>query len=91
MESLDRQTDGGDNRAGVGDADVLAASDKADLGRFLEHCDLVKFAAYEPASEQIQQMFDLVRDFIARTESDEQKIDVTDTAAIEQTVEAGSA
>jgi len=73
------------------DADVLSASDKEDLGRFLEHCDLVKFAEYEPMSEQIQQMFDLVRDFIARTESDEQKIDVTDTAAIEQTVEAGSA
>jgi len=58
--------------------DVLAASDKAVLGEFLMHCDLVKFAKHAPTTEQIQRTFDLVKDFIERTRSDECKVDVTD-------------
>jgi len=64
-------------------AEVLDAADKADLGEFLKHCDLVKFAKYNPATEQIQKTFDLVKKFIEKTKSDEKKIDVT-----EQTAEA---
>ncbi len=58
--------------------EVLRSPDKNVLGEFLTHCDLVKFARHAPTTEQIQRSFDLVKDFIERTRSDERKIDVTD-------------
>jgi len=67
-------------------AEVLGAADKEDLGEFLKHCDLVKFARYNPATEQIQKTFDLVKNFIEKTKSDEKKIDVTETY-VQKTVE----
>ncbi|MHC4911584.1 MAG: hypothetical protein ACYTE5_01095 [Planctomycetota bacterium] len=70
--------------------DVLSASDKESVGEFLKHCDLVKFAKYNPTSEQIQRTFDLVKDFIEKTRSDERKIDVTGKVETEETVEVGS-
>jgi hypothetical protein len=69
---------------------VLSASDKESVGEFLKHCDLVKFAKYNPTSEQIQRTFDLVKDFIEKTRSDERKIDVTGKVETEETVEVGS-
>jgi len=69
--------------------DVLSAPDKENLGEFLRHCDLVKFAKYNPTNEQIQQTFNLVKDFIEKTKSDERRIDITDNADAEKTVEAG--
>jgi len=68
--------------------DVLPASDKEVLGEFLAHCDLVKFAKHDPTSEQIQKTFDLVKDFIERTRSDERKVDVTDKVEAQQEIEA---
>jgi hypothetical protein len=59
-------------------ADVLGGSDKEMLREFLTHCDLVKFAKHDPTTEQIQRTFDLVKDFIERTKSDDRKVDVTD-------------
>jgi len=70
--------------------DVLGVSDKQSLGEFLRHCDLVKFANISPTKEQIQQTFDLAKEFIEKTRSDERKIDVTNAVAIEETVEIGS-
>lgn len=70
--------------------DVLSESDKESLGRFLQHCDLVKFARHEPGTEQIQETFDLVKDFIEKTKSDEQKVDITDMVVSEETAEIGS-
>ena len=70
--------------------DVLSASDKESVGEFLKHCDLVKFAKYKPTSEQIQRTFDLVKDFIEKTKSDERKIDVTERVETEDAVEVGS-
>jgi len=70
-------------------ADIPGAADKKDLGEFLKHCDLVKFAKYNPAAEQIQKTFDLVKNFIEKTKSDEKKIDVTD-ADTGHLVETGS-
>jgi hypothetical protein len=69
---------------------VLSLSDKESLGEFLEHCDMVKFAKYNPTDEQIQKMFDLVKTFIEKTKSEEKKIDVTETRT-EEAVEVGSA
>lgn len=57
---------------------VLGNEDQRRLGEFLQHCDLVKFAKYNPITEQIQRTFDLVKDFIETTKSDEKKIDVTE-------------
>jgi len=67
---------------------VLPASDKEVLGEFLAHCDLVTFAKHDPTSEQIQKTFDLVKDFIERTRSDERKVDVTDKVEAQQEIEA---
>jgi hypothetical protein len=68
--------------------DVLSVSDKGSLEEFLTHCDLVKFAKHDPTTEQIQQTFDLVKDFIEKTKSDESRIDVTDNLQEKKTVEA---
>ena len=74
--------------AELGRTDVLAEPDKAVLGEFLTHCDLVKFAKHAPTAEQIQRSFDLVKGFIERTRSDERRVDVTDQVETEQAVEA---
>ena len=70
----------------LANTDVLSQPDKENLGEFLRHCDLVKFAKHEPATEQIQQTFDLVKSFIEKTKSDERKVDVTDMVVCEETV-----
>ena len=72
-------------------ADVLGGTDKKMLEEFLIHCDLVKFAKHDPTRQQVQHTFDIVKEFIEKTKSDEQKIDVTDSVQIEEPVEAGSA
>ena len=64
-------------------ADILGAADRANLGEFLKLSDLVKFAKHSPTTEQIQKTFDLVKNLIEKTKSDEKKIDVT-----EQMIEA---
>ncbi len=70
--------------------DVLSKPDKDSLGEFLIHCDMVKFAKFNPAKEQIQKTFDLVKSFIEKTKSQDKKIDVTETET-EKAVEIGSA
>jgi len=59
-------------------AEILTENDKDDLSEFLKLCDLVKFAKHNPATEQIQKTFDLVKNFIEKTKSEEKKIDVTE-------------
>jgi len=59
-------------------AETLGQGDKQTLEEFLTHCDLVKFAKHEPTTEQIQRTFDLVKDFVERTKSEERVVDVTD-------------
>ncbi|MHC4756739.1 MAG: hypothetical protein ACYTBP_16550 [Planctomycetota bacterium] len=58
---------------------VLGESDKKSIGEFLTHCDLVKFAKHNPTTEQIQRTFDLVKEFIEKTKTDERKVDVTNS------------
>ena len=62
--------------------DTLAPSDQNVLEEFLTHCDLVKFARHDPTTEQLQRTFDLVKDFIEKTKSEEHKVDVTDQTAL---------
>ena len=68
---------------------ALSMSDKESLGEFLKHCDMVKFAKYDPTNEQIQKTFDLVRQFIDKTKLQEKQIDVTEMQT-EETVEVES-
>jgi len=68
---------------------ALSMSDKENLGEFLKHCDMVKFAKYDPTNEQIQKTFDLVKKFIEKTKSQEKQIDVTEMQT-EETIEVGS-
>jgi len=63
--------------AELASANILGKPDSERLAEFLQHCDLVKFAKYNPTTEQIQRTFDLVKDFIETTKSKEKKIDVT--------------
>jgi len=52
-------------------------SHKQVLEEFLTHCDLVKFAKHDPTTEQLQRTFDLVKDFIERTKSEQRQVDIT--------------
>jgi hypothetical protein len=76
--------------AELANTDVLPSAEKQRLGEFLQHCDLVKFAKHNPTTEQIQETFNLVKDFIEKTKSDERKVDVTDMVNSEETVTIGS-
>ena len=40
---------------------------KALLNTFLNHCDLVKFAEYQPQTDDIQKTFDSCKAFIEET------------------------
>ena len=77
--------------AELANTNVLPSAEKQRLGEFLKHCDLVKFAKHNPTTQQIQETFDLVKDFIEKTKSDERKVDVTDMAGSEEAVTIGSA
>ena len=66
---------------------ALSVGDKDSLGEFLRHCDLVKFARHQPTTEQIQKTFDLVKEFIEKTKSDQSRIDVTDMKRTERKAE----
>ncbi|HCO94391.1 MAG TPA: hypothetical protein DIU00_10650 [Phycisphaerales bacterium] len=76
--------------AELANTEVLPVSQKQRLGEFLQHCDLVKFAKHNPTTQQIQETFDLVKDFIEKTKSDERKVDVTDMTGPEEPVTIGS-
>ena len=71
-------------------ANILSGPDQNNLAEFLNHCDLVKFAKYDPTNEQIQKTFDLVKNFIETTKSEEKKIDVTEMET-EKNIEVRSA
>lgn len=58
--------------------DKLNPHDKDALGDFLTHCDMVKFAGYNPAPGQIEETINTARQFINRTKSQTAEVDVTD-------------
>jgi hypothetical protein len=75
--------------AEIRDTSRLSDTHGRALSEFLTHCDLVKFARHSPTTEQIQRTFDLAKNFIEQTKSDERKIDVTDKVEAAQGVGAG--
>ncbi len=58
-------------------SDALRLEHKQQLQKFLEHCDLVKFARYEPSHEQINESLTMAEEFVEKTKSDEHQVDVT--------------
>lgn len=67
--------------------EALAAEYRNDLKRFLEHCDLVKFARYEPSADQITRTLKMVEEFVDKTISDECKVEITEPTAVEAPAE----
>lgn len=58
-------------------SDALRLEHKQQLQKFLEHCDLVKFARYEPNPEQINESLTMAEEFVEKTKSEEHRVDVT--------------
>ena len=48
--------------------DLLAGEQKESLGRFLESCDLVKFAKYEPGEKELQELHHSAVKLVEETE-----------------------
>ena len=49
---------------------LLAGEQKESLGRFLESCDLVKFAKYEPGEKELQELHHSAVKLVEETEPD---------------------
>lgn len=62
--------------------EALSSEYRGDLKRFLEHCDMVKFARFDPSVEQIEETLQMVQEFVDKTRSEECKVDVTDVEAL---------
>jgi hypothetical protein len=75
----------------IRDTGALSQDHNRLLAEFLTHCDLVKFAKHSPTNEQIQHTFDLAKNFIEQTKSDEKQIDVTDRVETSQPAGGGGA
>lgn len=58
-------------------SDALKLEHKQELQKFLEHCDLVKFARYQPSNEQINESLTMAEAFVDKTKSLEHLVDVT--------------
>jgi hypothetical protein len=68
----------------LGSSSALEGADKERLREFMTHCDLVKFAKFQPEAAQIQRTFDLVKEFIEKTRSDLKVIEQPQTAAVKE-------
>lgn len=61
---------------------VLKLEHKQELQKFLEHCDLVKFARYQPTNDQINESLTMAEQFVEKTKSDEHVVDVTERQVV---------
>jgi len=61
-------------------SNILQAEHKQLLKDYMQHCDLVKFAEHQPATEDIQKTFDACKRFIVETESAEALVPETRAA-----------
>lgn len=67
-------------------SDALKPEHKLELRKFLEHCDLVKFARYQPNNEQINESLTMAEEFVEKTKSPEHVVDVTSKSQVERQV-----
>ncbi len=56
----------------IRDNHVLGAKYKVLLGEFMKHCDMVKFAEHQPTNPQIQKTFDICKNFVFETQTENQ-------------------
>jgi hypothetical protein len=56
-------------------SDFLKPEHKQELKKFLEHCDLVKFAKYQPDNDQINQSLTMAEEFVNNTKSDDSQVE----------------
>ncbi len=70
--------------AAIGSSEALPPDHKKQLGDFLTHCDLVKFARYEPTVEQINESLSMAERFVETTQSFEHTVDVTEAESDRQ-------
>lgn len=60
----------------------VGAEQKRSLERFLLHCDLVKFAAFEPSEDDVKRTFETCKDFIELTKvREEVKAEAVESSA----------
>jgi hypothetical protein len=52
----------------LGETDLLAPEQKESLGKFLESCDLVKFAKYEPRENELRELHGAAVKLVEETE-----------------------
>lgn len=57
-------------------SDFLKPEYKQELKRFLEHCDLVKFAKYSPDNDQINQSLTMAGQFVENTKSEDSQVEM---------------
>jgi len=55
----------------LGGTDLLASEQKESLGKFLESCDLVKFAKYEPRENELRELHGAAVKLVEETEPKE--------------------
>ena len=67
-------------------SDALKLEHKQELRKFLEHCDLVKFARYQPNDEQVNESLTMAESFVEKTKSHEHLVDVTTASRTERQV-----
>lgn len=67
-------------------SDALKLEHKQELRKFMEHCDLVKFARYQPSDDQINESLTMAEGFVEKTKSTEHLVDVT---VVSQTEKGG--
>lgn len=65
---------------------VLKLEYKQQLQEFLEHCDLVKFARYQPTNDQINESLTMAEQFVEKTKSETHLVDVTNRPRAERQV-----
>lgn len=67
-------------------SDTLQPEHKQQLEKFLQHCDLVKFARYQPSTDQINESLTMAEEFVEKTKSPEHMVDVTNAPQAERQV-----
>jgi len=74
----------------LGETDLLLPEQKESLGKFLESCDLVKFAKYEPGENELRELHNSAVKLVEETEPCETQIKMWSAPALGATVDASS-
>lgn len=70
----------------LSETDLLTVEQKESLGRFLESCDLVKFAKYEPGEKELRELHSSAVRLVEETEPSDSNTELPKTVQQEQTL-----